>query len=296
MRTVHLLLALLVVAVWGFNFVVLKVALTNLTPLSLCTIRFFLAAFPAVLFIKPPKAPIKLLLAYGVTMFALQFTLCLGSIYVGLPSGLASLLLQTQTFFTIFLAILFLGETAHAWQVIGAVVAFFGIVIIGKHTDGSIPLVGFLLVIAAAFSWSMGNIFSKMIGKTNMLSLVIWGNLIAFPLLLVLSLAIEGPQHYIYAYHHIDATMVGCLFYLAYPTTIFAFASWSWLLHHYKVAAITPFTLLVPMFGLLSTSLVLGEPLQDWKITGALFVIGGLCINIFGPKIVNKLRLRKEYI
>src|SRR5688572_27026724 len=134
MRIFHVLLALLIVVIWGFNFVVIKVALMDIPPLSLCCIRFFLAALPAVFFVKRPQVPWPYIIGFGITMFALQFTLVFASIHMGLPSGLASLLLQTQAFFTIILAYLILGEEARPTQIIGALIAFIGIGIVGMHT------------------------------------------------------------------------------------------------------------------------------------------------------------------
>lgn len=296
MRIFHLFLALLIVVIWGFNFVVIKHALTEIPPLSLCCIRFFLATIPAIFFVKRPNLPLKLLVAYGMTMFALQFTLLFAGIYVGMPSGLASLLLHVHVFFTILLAIIFLGETAYFSQILGAVVSFLGILLIGYHADGTIPFWGFVLIITAAFSWGVGNIVSKKIGNTNMLALVIWGNFIALPPLLIITLLTEGPYHFVHVFQNMNWLMAGTIIYLAYPTTIFGFAIWSWLLHHYNVATITPFSLLIPIVSLASTSLVLGEPLQDWKIYASLLVILGLCINVFGPVLFDKYKLRREYV
>lgn len=296
MRPFHLLLTLLIVIIWGFNFVVIKLALNEVPPLTLCSIRFFLAIFPAIFFIKRPKIPVKLLISYGLTMFALQFTMVFASIYVGLPPGLASLLVQTQAFFTIMLATFILGEEVKPPQILGAIIAFTGIAMVASHTNGNIPVTGFLLILGAAFSWGLGNVISKKIASNHVVGLVIWGNLIALPPLLITTFVTEGISHFEYVLHHLNPLMVMLLAYLVYPTIIFSFASWSWLLHRYNAAIITPFSLLVPVVGMLSSSLVLQEPLHSWELWAALLVIVGLCVNLFSTLGLKDRQLAGEDI
>ena len=288
MQSIHFALALLVVMVWGFNFVVIKVGLQEISPLLLGFARFFLTSIPAIFFIKRPKVPFRMVLWYGLVMFALQFALLFMGMYAGVTPGLASLLLQLQVFFTALLAISFFGEKLHLWQVIGALVAFSGIALVAMHLTGDITLTGFLLVIGAAASWGAGNVISKKIGKVNMVSLVIWGSLVAWPPLLAISCFIEGPDKLFYTFQHLTWMSGGAVLYITYLSTLFGFGVWSWLLHHHPLGTIAPFTLLVPVFGILSSTLVLGEPLQSWKIFAALLVIAGLCINLLGPRIATR--------
>lgn len=292
MRPFHLLLALLIVVIWGFNFVVIKLALNEVPPLTLCSIRFFLAIFPAIFFINRPKIPLKLLIGYGITMFALQFTMVFASIYVGLPTGLASLLVQTQAFFTIMLATFILGEEVKFPQILGAVIAFTGIAVVASHTNGNIPAAGFLLILGAAFSWGLGNVISKKITATHVVGLVIWGNLIALPPLLLTTFLIEGITHFEYVVHHLTPLMIMLLAYLVYPTIIFSFAAWSWLLQRYNAAIITPFSLLVPVIGMLSSNLILKEAMHSWEIWSALLVILGLCVNLLGTVVLKRRELK----
>lgn len=288
MQLFHILLALLVVIVWGFNFVVIKVGLEEISPLLLGFARFFLTSIPAVFFIKRPAAPFKMVIWYGLVMFALQFSLLFIGMYAGITPGLASLLLQLQVFFTVLLAMIFFGEKLRPWQIVGALVSFAGIAFVAMNLGGSITVSGFLLVIGAAASWGAGNVISKKIGKVNMVSLVIWGSLIAWPPLLLISFIMEGADIVFYTFQHITWLSGGAVLYITYLSTLFGFGVWSWLLHHHPLGTIAPFTLLVPVFGILSSVLVLGEPLQSWKIFAALLVIFGLCINLLVPKIFTR--------
>jgi O-acetylserine/cysteine efflux transporter len=280
MPLLHLGLTLLVVIIWGFNFVVIREGLETISPLLLGFARFFLTSIPAVFFIKRPGVPFGKVLGYGLVMFALQFTLLFMGMYAGVTPGLASLLLQLQVFFTAILAALFFGEKLRPLQIIGALVSFSGIVLVAMHLSGSITLTGFLLVIAAAASFGAGNVISKKIGKVNMVSLVVWGSLVAWPPLLIISFMVEGADKVLHTFQHLTWLSGGAILYITYLSTLFGFGAWSWLLHHHPLGTIAPFGLLVPVFAILSSVLVLGEPLQPWKIFAALLVIAGLCINL----------------
>ncbi len=285
MLHIHLILALLVVAVWGFNFVVIKVGLEGVPPLFLAFTRFFLTSIPAVLFVKKPEVPFHMIIWFGLIMFALQFAFLFLGMYAGITPSLASLLMQLQVFFSILLAVVVFKERLHIWQIVGGFVAAGGIALVASHFGEGVTLSGFLLVIASAASWGIGNVLSKKIGKVNMLALIVWGSLIAWPPLLLLSLAVEGVPAILDCLTHLTWLSTGTVLYIAYLSTLFAFAIWSWLIHHHPLTTIAPFTLLVPVFGMIGSTLVLGEPLQSWKILAAVLVISGLCINLLGPRL-----------
>ncbi len=162
-------LALLVVVVWGLNFVVIKVGLHNMPPLMLAGLRFMLVAFPAIFFVARPKVPLNLLLGYGLTISFAQFAFLFCAINFGMPAGLASLVLQAQAFFTIVLGAFTFGERLHGKQLTGIALAIFGVLVLiedslnGQH----VAMLGFMLTLAAAFSWACGNIFNKRSCRTQ---------------------------------------------------------------------------------------------------------------------------------
>ncbi len=288
MRPSHCLLAILIVAIWGFNFVVIQLGLKEVAPLALCCARFFLASIPAVFLVKKPAVPYKIIASYGLIMFALQFSLLFLGMHAGVTAGLASLVLQVQVFFTILFAVLFLNEKPNSWQIIGALVSFTGIAIVGlKLNNSHYSLLGFLLLVTASAFWGAGNLISKKAGKINMFAFVIWGSLFAWPPLLVIAFLVEGGSKIFVNLHHLSWVSLFSILYIVYPTTLFGFGAWNWLLKKYQVTIIAPFTLLVPVFGMLSSFLVLGEPLQLWKIVAAVLVIVGLCINLLMPRFVG---------
>ena len=159
------LLALLVVVVWGLNFVVIKVGLHAMPPLMLAGLRFLLVAFPAIFFVARPRIPLSLLLGYGLTISFGQFAFLFCAIKFGMPAGLASLVLQAQAFFTIVLGAFAFGERLQGKQIAGIALAVFGVLVLieGSLNGQHVALLGFMLTLAAAFSWACGNIFNKKI-------------------------------------------------------------------------------------------------------------------------------------
>jgi O-acetylserine/cysteine efflux transporter len=282
MSLFHFFLALLVVSIWGFNFIAIRVGLGDIPPLFLAFLRFFFTAIPFVFFMKRPSVSWKFVLAYATFMFALQFAFLFLGMHAGVSPGLASLLAQSHVFFSIFLAALFLEERLHPWQIIGALTAFSGIGLVAYHVHAGVTGVGVLFVLMGAASWGAGNLFTKKMGHVEILPLVVWASLIASPLLLIVSFFVEGRDAIVYALQNLTWLSAAAIAYIAYAATLFCFCGWSWLLHHHSIGKVAPFTLLVPVVALFSSAWIFGEPLQEWKLLAALLVITGLCINLLG--------------
>ena len=280
----HLLLALLVAVVWGINFIFIKFSLDEVSPFLLCALRFLLASVPAVFFIKPPAVPFKIVASYGLVMFALQFALLFIGMQVGMTPGMASLLMQVQVFFSMLFAVIFIGEQPQIGQIVGALVSFTGIGLVALHFDHNVSLAGFLFIMAAAATWGIGNLITKKIQGTHLISVIVWGSFIAcFPMFL-LAWIFDGLSSFIYTYEHVTWKGSISLLYIVYISTWIGYGVWNWLITRYPVGMIVPFTLLVPVVGILSSILILGEPFQLWKLTAGLFVISGLCINIMSSR------------
>lgn len=290
MNPADILTAIAVVGIWGLNFVVIKVGLQDLPPILFTALRFLFAAFPLVFFVRRPTIPWTLLAGYGLFQFAVQFTLLFSGMKLGLSAGLASLVIQLQAFFTIGLAILLLGERPRATQWIGALIALAGMLLVTMHLEGHATVLGFLLVIAGGLSWAMANILTKKMRDVRPVPLVVWGSLLATPPLLCASLLIEGPAVWMQTLHHAGWPSVGAILFQSYPNTILGFGVWSILMRKYPTATIAPFTLLVPVFGMLSATLLLDEPLQWWKIVAGVLVLGGLAFNQFGGRLLRFVR------
>lgn len=285
-----LLLALVVIVVWGMNFVVIRVGLDNIPPMLLGSLRFLLAAFPAVFFIKRPQMPLRWLLAYGLTISLGQFAFLFSAMKVGMPAGLASLVLQSQAFFTLFFAALFLGERLRAANLVGLLIAAGGLLLIGLQGDRSMTLAGFVLTICAASMWALGNIVTRKVGKVNLVGLVVWGSLVPPIPFFLLSWLLEGPQAIEGALRGFGLSAALVLVYLAFGATILGYGLWSRLLSRYPANTVAPFSLLVPVVGLTSAALLLDEHLGLLQAIGALLVMLGLAVNVGGGWLLGRMR------
>lgn len=283
-----LLLALVVVVAWGVNFVVIKVGLHGVPPMLLGALRFTLAAVPAVFFVKRPQMPWRWLFAYGATISFGQFAFLFSAMYVGMPAGLASLVLQAQAFFTLIFAALFLHERFRVPNVVGLLIAAAGLAVIGMQGGHAMTLAGFVLTLCAACSWALGNIVTKKVGKVDLVGLVVWGSLIPPLPFFALSYAFEGPQRIVAALSGISALSIFAVVYLAFIATLVGYGLWSRLLSRYPASQVAPFSLLVPIVGLASASLFLDERLSTVQIVGALLVMAGLAVNVFGGWVVQR--------
>jgi O-acetylserine/cysteine efflux transporter len=282
------LLALLVVVVWGLNFVVIKVGLHNMPPLMLAGLRFMLVAFPAIFFVARPKIPLSLLLGYGLTISFGQFAFLFCAIKFGMPAGLASLVLQAQAFFTIILGAFVFGERLQGKQLAGITLAVFGVLVLieaslnGQH----VALLGFCLTLAAALCWACGNIFNKKImqhaSRPPVMSLVVWSALIPIVPFLLASYLLDGSMAMKQSLVNIDLTTILSLVYLAFVATIVGYGIWGSLLGRYETWRVAPLSLLVPVVGIASAALLLDEMLSALQLMGAVLIMAGLYINVFG--------------
>lgn len=290
------LLAMLVVVVWGLNFVVIKMGLHNMPPLLLAGLRFLLVAFPALLFVARPKIPFRLLAAYALTISFGQFAFLFSAIKFGMPAGLASLVLQAQAFFTIIFGVFVFQERLQPKQIAGIALAVIGVLILMEGSPGGQPvaLLGFMLTLAAAFSWACGNIFNKKImqleARPPIMSLVVWSALIPVVPFFIASLLLDGPALMLQSLVAIDLTTILSLVYLAFVATIIGYGIWGSLLGRYETWRVAPLSLLVPVVGMASAALLLDERLSTTQLVGAALIMVGLYINVFG------LRVRKAVV
>jgi O-acetylserine/cysteine efflux transporter len=284
----HLLLALAVVAIWGSNFVVIKYALHTLPPMTLAVLRFSFAFVPACFFLRRPAVGWRNLGCYGLFIGVGQFGLLYLAMRSQISPGLASLVVQTQVFFTLLLAVRLRQERVLPTQWLGLALAAGGVALIASHTDGSTTALGVGMVLAAAFSWACANLLTQRAGRIDMLAYVVWSSAFAVPPLLVLALLLDGPAQVSAGLAAADTGTWAAVLWQSIGNTLFGYGAWSWLLARHPAARIVPMALLVPVFGLGSASLLLGEPMPAWKLLAAALVLGGLAINLFGPQLLRR--------
>jgi O-acetylserine/cysteine efflux transporter len=281
-----LFLALCVAAVWGLNFVAIRWGVDEVAPLLMTALRYLFAAVPAVFFVRRPAVAWSVLIGYGCAIGVGQFGLLYMSISLGMPAGLASLVIQIQAFFTMGLAVAFLGERPKPIQWLGAAIAFAGIGVIGAERLEGAALFPLFMTLTAAACWGVGNIITKRAGKVDMLGFVVWSSLVPPIPLMALSLLIEGPGAIPAAAVNLTFVGVGALLFMAYAATIFGYGVWSALLSRYPAGLVAPFSLLVPIAGIASAGLLLGETITGIEIAGSALVFAGLLVNVFGPRLL----------
>ena len=280
----------MVVAVWGTNFVVIKLALPTLPPLLLGVLRFSLVFVPAALFISRPAVPWRKLAAYGVLIGSGQFGLLYLALNGFIAPGLASLVIQTQVFFTIALAMAADGERVRPHQWLALLMATAGIVVIALNTGGDISLTGLAMVLTGALCWAGGNQVARSMGRVQMLGVVVWSSLFALPPLLGLSLLFEGPAHMAQGLMAADTTVWAAVVWQALGNSLFGYAAWGWLMARHPAATIAPLALLVPVFGMGASAWFLSESLPAWKLTAAALVLSGLALNLLWPRARSNSR------
>jgi O-acetylserine/cysteine efflux transporter len=296
MSTGDVLGAAAVVVIWGLNFVVMKFALQDFSPMLLGALRFAAASLPFLLFLARPQLPWRFIAAYGLAQGLGQFGFLFLGLKLGMPAGMASVVMQTQAFFTILLAGPLLGERASAWQWGGLVVALAGLLVIGSaHGAGpaDMTLVGFLLTLGAALMWAVSNLVARRaaaFGAYDALPFIAWSSL--FPIVPFLALAawMEGPQAMASQLAAARWPAWAGVGYLALLATLLAYTLWTRLLQRHAAARVTPFSLLVPVVGLLAAGWVLREWPNTMQWIGTAGVLAGLVVNQFGARVTRWFR------
>lgn len=289
MKLHHLLLAILITAIWGINFSVIKLGLSSLEPFTLAGIRFTLCALPLLLFIKKPDVSWRYLISYGLVFGIGLWGLVNLGIRTGLSAGIASLLLQFSAFFTLLLGHLVLKESLSRYQIAGFMIACGGLLSIVFITDGSVTFSGMLLVLAGAIAWSIANIINKKAGTRQVFAFLVWSSAFSPVPLFLLDWLANGTHGYMSLVSHMDARALLSVLFQVYPNTLFGYWVWNSLLKQYPVSTVAPLSLLVPVFGLLGSRVIVGETLSQVKILALLLIISGLVVGLYGRRLTRFL-------
>ncbi|AMJ41231.1 MAG: EamA family transporter [[Clostridium] symbiosum] len=293
-------LAVFVIILWGINFTVIKFGINEMSPMLLVTLRYIFAALPAIFFVKRPDTNWKYIVAYGLAVGVGQFSCLFYAEYIGMPAGVASVVLQAQAFFTILLAGVLFKERIGAGQIAGLIVACMGLILIsgsiGAQGGGTvIPGKAFLLTIIAALFWGISNIIIRYASKEaeeqgknlNMFNMVIWSSSVPPIPMMMAALIIDKPVQVWYQLSHINVLALFSILYLAFFATLIGYGLWSTLLAKYPASKIAPLSLLVPVVGLTTAQKLLGEKLTTIQWIGGLIIIFGLLISNFSNLLRN---------
>ncbi|WP_394823818.1 EamA family transporter [Pendulispora albinea] len=281
MRSRDMALAVAVMAVWGFNFIAIHVGLAQFPPVLFCALRFGLSAFPAIFFVGRPQVPWRWVFAVAVLLGVVKFSLLFAGMASGMPSGLSALVLQSQAIFTTAFAVAFLRERVAGRQILGMVIAALGMVLVASRLGPDRPAGAFALCVASAAAWGSANIAMRKAAAPDMLRFMVWVSAVATPMLIVVSLLVEGPSADYAALRSMSFSAFGALVYIAFLSTLVGFGVWGSMIRKYGAATVAPFSMLVPFFAMASGALVLGEKVHLTDIAGGAAVIGGVLIGAF---------------
>jgi O-acetylserine/cysteine efflux transporter len=279
-------LAFLVVMIWGLNFSIIKIGLEELPPILFSALRFALVALPAVFFVPFPKTSIWNVVGVGVFLGVLKF----GCLFVAMKSdasaGLSSLLLQAQVFFTIGFSVLFYKEHITKSQLLGVIIASLGFSLFFVNAGQHITYVGFILILLAAFFWSISNLIMKKIKDVNLLHFMVWVCLIPPLPLLFLSYVTESSDP-VSVILSTSLNTWSALVYVSLVSTLIAFAIWGKLLKSYSSIKVAPFALLIPVIGITALNIILDERLSLIEYAGTILIMLGLVFCVLGRKLIS---------
>lgn len=282
----HVLLAVLVAVIWGFNFVVLKIGLGEFPPILFSALRFLAAAVPAIFFVGRPTVAWRWIIAVGLVLGVAKFSFMFVALSAGMPAGLSSLVLQSQVIFTVVFAAVVLRERPRPVQITGTALAVAGIGVIAWDYGKSSPLLGFVLVLAAAVCFGVSNVLMRYARPADTLRFMVWVSAVAVLPLFALSFLTEDVS----ALGRLNWTGIGALGYVSWISTLLAFGIWGFLLRRYEGSVVAPFALLVPVFGMFSAWAFLGEDLTVLRAAAGGLVLAGLAI----PVLVGRRAVRTE--
>lgn len=293
-------LAMLVVTIWGANFTVIKLGLDGVPPMLLAALRYVFAALPAVFFVRPPAVGAHYWVLYGLTVGIGQFGCLFYAMHIGMPAGLASVVLQAQAFFTILFAAVVLREAVSGSQLAGLGLAAGGLYLVGYGSGDagvlSILPVPLLLTLAGAAFWGISNIVVRKAAtaaiarseRLDMFSLVVWSSLVPPIPLFLFAFVLDTRETVFKSIIDLGGMSLFAILYLAFGATLFGFGAWNSLLSRYPTNRVAPLSLLVPVTGLLTANVVLDEQLSSTEWLGCLFVLCGLIVATFGfPKLLR---------
>ena len=280
----HSLLAALVAVLWGLNFVAIDFGLhpdgRNVPPLLFVAMRFVLVVLPWIFFIRKPDASWMAIIGVGLFMSAGQFGLLYLAMALGMPAGLASLVLQAQVLLTVLLAAGFLGERPSGRQLAGVVLGVAGLAVVAVGRSAVAPILPLIIVLAAALSWAAGNIIARKAKAASGLGLVVWSGAVVPLPLAGLSLIIDGPAAVLGTLGDLQPATILSALYTAVFASLVGYGIWNRLLASYPSSAVVPFTLLVPVVGMSAAWLALGEVPAPAELAGGGLLLGGVATAV----------------
>jgi O-acetylserine/cysteine efflux transporter len=279
-------MALLVVVIWGLNFLAIDFGLEGVPPLLFLAMRFTVVVIPAIFFFKPPQIGWRNILLIGGFLSLGQFALLYIALALGMPPGLASLLHQSQVVLTVIVSVIVLRERPSRRQLIGIIVGMTGLAIVVVGHGQVAPWLPAVILLLGSLSWAIGNVLSRKAKAASSVSLVIWSGLVVPIPAFLLSLVFDSPPVVFDALAHLSWTAILSTLYTAVGASLIGYGIWNHLLARYPTSAVVPFTLLVPIVGIVAAWLVVNEqPTLSEVIGGAVMLVGlAIAVLVWRPR------------
>lgn len=285
----HRLLALLVAVCWGVNFPATALALDHFPPLFMVALRFAIIAIPTLIFIPRPKVPFRWLLGVGLGIGTMQFAFLYLGMEAGMPAGLASIVLQASAPFTVIIAGIWLREKIGPRQAIGIAIAVLGLAAIAVHRSQVAAVLPVLLTLCGALGWAIGNVSTRKAQAPNALHLTLWMSVIPPLPMLVISLFVEGPERIgeslatAFTLEALPAVLG--LLYVVVIATLVGYGIWNGLLKRYPSSTVAPFSMLVPVVGVLASWIAFGEIIDLTEMLAGAAVVAGVLVASYQRRI-----------
>ncbi|HEY1722332.1 MAG TPA: EamA family transporter [Magnetospirillaceae bacterium] len=278
MPPLHAALAVLCTIIWGLNFAAAKFGLAVFPPFLFTGLRFAVASVPFLIFTRPPDIPWRWTILVGLMLGVGQFGLLFTGMTLGMPPGLSSTMMQTQPFFTMAFAAIFLAERPRWQNLAGLLLAFAGVLVIAGNLD-DVPLLPFVLVIGAAAFWAATNVATRYARASDAWQFIVWVSAISPLPMFALSWIFEGQARIVSSFANVTWTAIGGLLFVAWVATNGAYGWWSWLLKRYPAATVAPYSLLVPIWGISAAMVLFDEPVSRMKWIGIALIVAGVAAN-----------------
>ena len=266
--------------IWGISTPISKIGVNELPPLFMLAVRFFIVA-AAAFFYPVSGSQMRQLLRLSLTLAVLHFPcMFIGLRYI--DASAAAVLTQLQLPFAVLLAGFVFGERLSARALAGIALAFVGVVVIaGTPNIFAAGWTGLVLMVAAAFFWAIASLQMKSLGRISPFAANAWLAVFAAPVLLIESWIFE--QSPLSSLSGLTVTGAGAILYLVVMTTFVGYGIWFKLVQAHPVSVVMPFTLTNPMFGILSSALMLGEQITLQFMLGAALTLCGLALIVVAP-------------
>jgi drug/metabolite transporter (DMT)-like permease len=285
-RSITILSLLLVMLLWGSTYVVTKAVIAEVPPLLLAFLRFAIASAILVALARArggtrrlprptPWGTLALMGFAGVTVFYIGFNSALANT----TAAAASLLQATAPAVTAVLAAVFLAERLRLRRGVGIGLSLVGAALVvlasAGGADAPNPLLGDLLMLLAVLAWAVYTILGKGFAAVPSLAVTAYGGVLGTLFLLpaaAYDLATRPPTHVSLA------TWLAILYLGAGPSAL-NYLLWNRALRVLDASAVANFLNLVPLIGVASATIFLGEALLPTQLLGGALVLVGVWLS-----------------